>query len=277
MSGPKYLTVPEELIEHADAAAGYFRTYGYSVAIERQQIGFPYTPALVCRRQQTTLVVEMDSRIDLDRLEEWARYGHSCARDTRVAVVVDASASISAEAEGLLRERGIGLYVSASAGVNERIAPQDLAVNVQLPALASQKARIRKLLGSVYEQFDRSNWREGFEEACQVVESEARRYLKDGVKRKRIVVTDRIGRVRKLDAAAIERMTMGQLARAFQNIQRQNHTVAVVADVLGRLNKDRVGVVHHKAKRGTEIRLRRNVGQHMWAILAALKALLDIK
>ena len=69
-------------------------------------------------------------------------------------------------------------------------------------------------------------------------------------------------------------MTMGQLADTFANIQNQNQADSLIGQTLKKLNRDRVGVVHHKGKARTETRLRTNVGQHMWAIVAALRRLL---
>ena len=66
-------------------------------------------------------------------------------------------------------------------------------------------------------------------------------------------------------------MTMGELARTFANIQNQNQTDSLIGKTLQRVNTDRVGVVHHKSKARTEKRLRTNVGQHMWAIVAAMR------
>lgn len=71
-------------------------------------------------------------------------------------------------------------------------------------------------------------------------------------------------------------MTLGQLAVAFGEIQNQNYTDSAVGKVLALLNRDRVGVAHHKRKATTEARLRRNVGKHMWNVAAALKELLGV-
>jgi len=76
-----------------------------------------------------------------------------------------------------------------------------------------------------------------------------------------------------LAASQINKMTMGQLVHAFGLIQAQNHADSTIHKVLAILNKDRIGVVHHKKKAWTEKRLRTNVGQHMWKIVAALKLL----
>lgn len=66
-------------------------------------------------------------------------------------------------------------------------------------------------------------------------------------------------------------MTMGTLAKNFAAIQTQNHVDSRIAQALMTINRDRVGVVHHKSRATTERRLRVNVGGHMWAIIAALR------
>ena len=72
----------------------------------------------------------------------------------------------------------------------------------------------------------------------------------------------------------IDRMTLGQLAKAFGEIQNQNYSDATIGKVLQLTNKDRVGVAHHKRTAATETRLRRNVPKHMWNVVAAMKELL---
>jgi hypothetical protein len=136
---------------------------------------------------------------------------------------------------------------------------------------------MRKALGPVYEQFDRSHWREGFEEACQAVEVLSRTHINDGIAAGRIVLITKEGSIRTLTPQKIDKLTLGQLAEAFAQIQNQNYSDVTIGKVLTRLNKDRVGVVHHKAKAATEARLRKNVGQHRWSVVTVLRELLGAK
>ncbi len=124
------------------------------------------------------------------------------------------------------------------------------------------------MLGPAYEQFARSQWREGFEEACQAFEVEARRYLKAGMRSGRVVIPNRRGTTATAD---VDRLTMGQLADAFSRIQHQNYADAIIGQTLKAVNRDRVGVVHKKVLKRTENRLRGNVGRHMWSLIEALK------
>jgi hypothetical protein len=74
---------------------------------------------------------------------------------------------------------------------------------------------LRKALGPVYEQFDRSHWREDFEEACQAVEVLSRKYINDGIAAGRIVLITKAGNIRTLTPQKIDKLTLGQLAEAF--------------------------------------------------------------
>lgn len=272
-----YVTVAVDLIEHADAVGDHLEAHGYRVKPEHTEIGFPYTPTLHCKRGNTTIIVEVDARIRMDLLLQWARYARSCDRDTRIALVLANDAHRAPEDEAKLRELGVGLYISDGQAAAEAIAARDLAVNVELPDITQLDSRMQRLLGPVYEKFSRSEWREGFEEACQVLEVQARRYLREGMRSGRLRLVTVTGRPSKVTIDRIDRMTIGALGNTFALIQTPNYADGVIQTVLSQINKDRVGVVHHKQRAATERRLRRNVGHHMWAVIAALKELLKIK
>jgi hypothetical protein len=264
-----YRTVAVELVEYADVAADHFDTGGYKVYVERDEVGFPYTPTFVLKRRPTTLILEVSNKIQMDRLKDWVRYGKSCGSDTRIALCLPHTVN-PAEDVAKLRDQKIGLYLSSKDSVVEHLAPADLAFNVELPDRTALPPKVRELLGSAYDQFGRTQWREGFEDACYVLEAEARSYLKKWSKTGRIKIL-RKGVPITLLPRQIDRMTMGQLVVAFRRIQAQNHADSTVYKVLATLNKDRIGVVHHKKRARTEKSLRTNVGQHMWKIVAALK------
>ena len=268
-----YKTVADELLGYADVIGDDFEVRGFRVRVERAELGFPYTPTFVCKRGATTIIVELDGQLQLVRLEAWLRYCRSCGRDTRLAICLPSPVNLAAEQIEVLHQKGIGLYSVLANALVEQHAPVDLALNVQLPELISLPAPIRQLLGAAYEQFARSQWREGFEEACQVLETQARRYLKRWSRTGRVKILRKTGPA-SLSNHQIDAMTMGQLARTFANIQAQTHADKVIEEALAKINKDRIGVVHHKSKATTEKRLRSNVGQHMWIIVAALKELI---
>src|SRR6266540_6339322 len=125
-----YVTVAVDLIEHADAAGDHLEAHGYRVKPEHIEIGFPYTPTLHCKRGNTTVIVEVDGRIRMEVLVQWARYARSCDRDTRIALVLPNHVHRDPEDEAKLRELGVGLYISDGRAAAEAIAARDLAVNV---------------------------------------------------------------------------------------------------------------------------------------------------
>lgn len=266
-----FRTVAEELLEAAETAADYYSNHGYSVRVEKSELGFPYTPTMVCKRQRTTLIVEVDAHIRLDRLRDWVSFGKSTGKDTRLVLVLPNDSLADIVAEDNLRKMGIGLQVAQAGRCVERLAGRDLALGVELPELASLPFKLRQLLGPAYEQFDRAQWREGFEEACQAFEAEARRYLKAGLRSRRVVITSKKGLPP--SASDVDRMTMGKLADTFARNTKPNRADAIIGQTLKVVNKDRVGVVHHKTRQRTESRLRTNVGRHMWSLIAAMKEL----
>jgi hypothetical protein len=274
MAPHRYQTVADELLEYAEVIATHFQNLGFKVYRERAQVGFPYTPTHLCKRGKiTTMVIELGSEIKLKRMEDWVRFGKSSGTEMRVGLCLPSTVNVTPDALESLRERGIGLYAAYSNRLVERIAPADLGLNLALPELGDFSAGIRELLGPAYEQFGRAQWRDGFEGACQALEDEARRYLKRWSHTGRIKILRKKGAVT-LSDREINRLTMGGLAAAFAAIQAQNHADSVIAHALTRINKDRIGVVHFRARTATERRLRVNVGQHMWVILAALKEML---
>ena len=265
-----YKTVSEKLVEFAEEALAHFRTRGYVVARERRELGFPYTPTLVCRRQHTRIIVELFEKILIERIDQWVAYARSSNRDIRIAICLPPTAGMTQEDEKSMRAKKVGVYVATGTGLVERIPPEDLGLTLQLPPLATLPRKIQMALGPAYEQYERTQWRECFEEACKSFENEVRNYLLSGSTAGRIVVATRKG-PKALTRRQINKMTLGQMANVFSQIQYQSHTDRVVEETLRRINRDRVNVVHHKTKKRTESRLRANVGQHLWAIVAAMK------
>lgn len=273
MPGRIYVTVADELVEHADAAVGHFQGLGYTVKIEYSDVSFPNAPTLHLHRQTTNIAVEVDSTIRIDKLEEWTRYCKSCTKDMRIALVVPANPGRKPHDEDRLRELGVGLFVSKETGLVEVIPAKDLAVNVELPDRNGLPRKLRRPLGPVYELFDRSEWRDGFECACQALEQEARSYLRSRIERGTMSLVTPKGTVRKVTGEKVEKMTLGNLAIAFTEIQNKSQNEQRIGEVLTQINRDRIGVVHRRGKALPEARLRKNVGKHMWSVVTALKLL----
>jgi hypothetical protein len=269
----EFQTIPSDLVEAAQATVREFRGRGYRIRAEPRELRYPFTPTMVCQRDHTTVIVEVDSAPPEKRLRDWRAFCRSCDRDTRIALVLPPTVALSPSELARLREDGIGVYSATGASsLTESAPPQDLALNLALPELSAQSAVVRKLLGAAYDQFERSQWREGFGEACQVLESEARRYLVRHFKSTRIRIL-RNGRPQTLTRKQVESMTLGQIKDTFERIISPSQTDSQIAQALKSLNPDRIAEAHLKNKAATERRLRKNVGQHMWVVMNLLRLL----
>lgn len=278
MAKPDFVTLADALIGAAEAAEKHFETVGYTVVREPDVLDYPYTPTLRCKRHRTTIIIEIDDAIRLERVREWTSFGRSSNSDFRVAVATPHDKDRQLEAEKAARELGAGIYqVGGAQAAVELHMPHDLSLNVSLPDLGNMPRRVKRALGPMYEQIGRSQWREGFETGCQAFEDECRRYLKKGIDGGRIVVLDKAGRRRHLTEKAVDRLTMGQLAIAFANIQTPNHADTAVAKILAKVTPRRNAVVHKKITRATETRLRKNVGKDVWLLFAGIKTIHKIK
>jgi hypothetical protein len=271
MAALDFVTVPDELLGVAAAAMSWLKSLGYAVTPERHETGYPFTPTLYGKKQATTVFIEVDGDVALERVREWAAYGCSRQSDTRVWWAIPGSAKRTGEQDLRLNELGIGLLLVKDGKATVIIPGKDLALNVKLPEIERLPRRVQRALGPAYEHFDRGEWRECFQEACLVLEQEARKYLWKGVRAGRIVIASAKGEQEKLTKEKIDRFTMGELADRFERIVQQAHTDRVVGDALKQVNPNRVGVVHHKHKAAPEAKLRRDVGSQMWLIIGALK------
>lgn len=273
MGSWKFLTVPDELLGVAADVADHLEARGYRVVPERSDIGYPVTPTLYAKRGYTTAFVEVDATVRIDRLTEWAAYGRSRTRDTRVWVALSADAPRSRGEDVALKRLGVGVFVVESGTVNEMLPSQDLALNLALPDMSAAPRPVRELLGRAYEHFDRAEWREAFNDACLALETSARRHLWSGITSGRITLVSPAGRPLSRTKAQIDGLTMGQLANEFGMIQPQSRADRVIEDALRRVNPDRVPATHHKLTAAAETRLRRNVGRQMWLIYGALRVM----
>jgi hypothetical protein len=268
---PQFLTLPKELVPTAERLVRDFRARGYRVHLEPYELGYPYAPALVVSRSHESIIVEVSGYIEHKRVHDWVRFGRSCSEDTRFAIGVNTEASVSTKDEQVVREAGAGLFVVSNAAVVERVAPLDLALHLALPELTQQPLKVKTLLGPSYDQIARGEWRDGFGDACQVLEVEARKYLQRGIRSGRITFRNPGGSPHLVTVADVHALTMGQLVTKFDRIAVPNRTDSQIYGALSRLNPDRVAVTHHRSSRRAETRLRSNVGRHMWMLPEALK------
>lgn len=263
---PTFLTVADDLVPCAYAAHDYLVGLGYRVKVEKADASAPFTTTMTATRMSTTMHVDVCGTIDLDRIKDWVAYGKSTGRDTRLVLCMPVEAVTSTAQEDALRKLGVGMF-RCGADVTETISPNDLAFNVELPALPPN---LREALGLAYEKKQRGEWRECFEEACNALEEEARRYLKHWSKSGRIKVM-RKGKPVQLTASEINGLSIGGLANWFAVIVSPTSLDTAIQQVLSAVNDDRVERTHRRRAKRTETRLRQNVGRHMWHIFNVMK------
>lgn len=272
MEAADFVSAPEELLSAAIAYGEMLQDQGYKVTIEPFELEFPRSPFLLAKRRHTRIILEVQSALDLPTIREWVRYGKGCPRDTRFLVGLALGSEVVQADLAELKSLGVGLLMDGDDGPFELLAPKDLALNLELPDVP---VGLRRLLGNAYDQFDRGQWREGFEDACQVLEQEARTYLKMHLSRGRIVLQPRRGTPK--TAAQISKMTIGDLAATYTTIHTPNVADSRIGQALERLNGDRITVAHYKGKDAArEAKLRRNVARHMFVVVQALRQIKGI-
>jgi hypothetical protein len=267
----KFSFLPDTLLEDANCVADHWEEHGFAVKQDKTLMAAPSVPTLHAKRHKTELIGLVSIDVEKDRLKDWCAYAKSTGRDFRVVAICPRKTKINARDLDFMRHEGIGLLRNNHGIIIEEIAPRDLGLVVGLPSLRSLPPTARKHLGSAYEQFERSHWREGFEDACQSLENLSRDYLLEEIAKGRVTQFITKKSTTKASVAKVKKMTLGQLAHAFTQIPNQNRTDAQLAQILPKINKDRIGVVHHKHKAKTEARLRKNVGMHMWSIIGGIK------
>lgn len=264
-----FVTVPHELLHVAETVGDWLEVHGYTLDIEPNELAYPYRPTMRCTRQTTTMFVEVDSEIRLERAQEWASFAKSQPSDTRVAIIVPSLGADSPAVIAALNKENIGLY-TCSPDCQEIIAPMDQTVNIGIPSLAKQRRPVQKLLGQAYEKIRRKEWQDGFDDVCQVFEQEARKHLIRGIKSGRVVISRKTGF---LTAAEVRTMPMGALAVEFRRIPSPTQVDRVVGETLARVNYDRITVAHHRNDGRRVARLRRDWMGHMWVLVRAIEML----
>jgi hypothetical protein len=274
VSKPDFVTLAEDLVGPAEAIERYFEDKGFKVTREPSALAYPYTPTLRCKRGRTTIVLEVDGAIRVERVQEWIRYGCSLSSDFRVAAVTPASVPRNLTIEDALRAEKAGIYLVAK-NVTEICISHDLSLNMSLPELSALPPKVRAVLGPMYEQYEHSHWREAFESGCQAFEVACRAYLKAGLASGRIVVLTDTGKERKVTDSTLNKMSLGVLAIAFANIQSPNHSDIALASILAKINPNRILAAHHKNTAAAERKLRKYVGQDVWLFIAGLRKIFE--
>lgn len=264
-------TVGTDLEGAATSAIGYFRGRGYAVRAEPYEFDYPMTPTIRCTRGRAKLFVDVTADFRESTVDAWIAYAKTRDHETSLALLVRTPPGLTMEEVAALRAKKVGLYSYGDGQITELVPPADLAVNISLPSLSQLQAADRKKLQPCFDKIDRGEWIDGFRDACQVLENKARELLKDGVRRSRISFVSEKGKSRNYTIARIGKMTQGQLAHAYGEIQNPTQLDIVLERALMRVNGARVKAVHktHTAKNDAKIRVQ--VGQHLWTIVSAFK------
>lgn len=275
---PQFLTVPSELLEHADAAYQHARSLGYSVKVEHYELGYPNQPTLTCTISSTTLILDVQRKIDVKKLEPWIGYCSSRGADTRFSIVIPDTATIASNDLIWCQTHGVGILIGSISGLHEQAQPRDLALNISLPPKNTLPTKLRRMLHNVYQKVGRGDWQDGFSDACQLLEAKAKAHLKRGIRRELrtpstgiIVLDKKTGNPMTLTPKTVDRMMLGELKICFRQIKAPTQDEILIERGLSTINTDRNQHTHNRHKRAVAKSLRKSVPKHMWTIISALK------
>lgn len=282
MPSRTFQTLSDGLQDLANVAADHFETYNFKVKVEAVDNDrlYPSTPALIGLRSPRTIIVEVDSVVRMAKLDAWLCYARTRKRDTRIILVLPAGTTLSAADDVRLKKLGIGVYMGSDTpgdGLIQRFDARDATIDVQLPELKMLPPKLRKLLAPVYEKRDRGDWIDCFQDACEIVENEARSYFVKRMQSGAIKVITATGKDVTPTLADAQRATLGKLADYFPMIQSAKQDEVWIGQQLKKINKDRIEVTHRKQNPATESRLRKNIQSHMWTIYKALEILVKYR
>ena len=267
MAAGSYRTLSESSLAAAADAEQHFADLGYVIRREPNELGFPFTPAFVAVRKPTRVVVEVVSEIDADRVDEWKCYCNACETDTQLMFVT--TKAVSENTMALLAKRKIGLISFANNTRIHLLDASDIAFQITVPVLAGLSKPLRVELGPAYENFDKGNWREGFEDACIALENRVRPYLWAAIQSTRLTIYSKKGKPANPTRASVFKMTLGQLAHTLRNAAPVNHLDSFIADLITKINSERIKVAHKKYK--AEKTLRQKVPLHTVSIISCMK------
>jgi len=274
MAGPDFKTIPDELIHVALDVYEHFQNDGHEVSVEVNEIGFPSTPAMICRRNHTTAIIEVASQIDWVRFRRWVNFAKSMTTDTRFCIALRSKSGVDPEAMQFSVETLTGLLIHDDDVLTVVREPADLAVHAVLPDLKDLKKSVRPILAGAFKKFNGGDWRDGLFEAYAEVEQRARDYLVDNVDNGRSVVevSSKSG-TKILTGADIDKMTLGKLKDTFNFIKFPTHKDARIGQTLALINRTRIGLAHKRSKVEVETEVRAHVGHHIHAVITCLEDL----
>lgn len=272
-SPPTFVTVPAELQPVAHACYTRLAQDRMSPRCEHVEEHFPESATLYAKRRGEQHFYLIDRRVKDDRVNLWASFGRSCTSATFVVFCFPTSAKFSGDLVSRVRRLGVGLTVVDAAGnLTEIVSAADLSLNVTLPPLSRQAGAVRPELSKIHDAITNGDWKKGFEDACKLTETTARRYLVRQVQRAGPVQVITKGKPKSLTVKAVGRMTLGQLAHAFCNMMAPKLIDSLLCAGLRGINPDRISAAHGLLRGKKEKRLRDNIGRHMWTIHNLLRA-----
>lgn len=269
-----FKTVPDELLHVAIAAVDHFEQGGYTVSIERRDLGYPFVPTFVAEMGHETHIVDVLSKADPQRIERWIRYAQSQAKDTRLQLVVHAVPALDQKSLELAVSKRLGLFHHNDSTLVEIRQPADLAVHVVLPDIKDLPRSLRPLLASPFKKIRDGDWRDGLEGAYKEVEQIAREYLVDGLSRG--VIQAFIGKGKKRHEVTVseaKKLTLGGLGLAFQGIVKKNQKDSLIEATIAMILESRNDLAHKRKDKAAEEKLRGQIGPNVYAVISCLEAL----
>jgi hypothetical protein len=275
MKADDFASVPEELIGHVLHYASFLEKRAIALEVEPFDVAYPRVPHLRGVRGTTTTFFEIAAKIDVTLAAEWAKFGHMADTDTRFVIAIPGDfGSPPPEEIAALTDLGIGLDMVLPSKVVTLTPAHDLAIGIEVPALPDQ---LVAPLAEAYELFEQGYWKKGFEDACIVLQREARDLLLSILPLSRVSFQDQNGNPiahtsEKVGERRVERMTLGQLGLAYKQLVSPNQQESRVGECLVRVNDDRVTVAHFaddSPERAAA--LRRRVGKNVMTVVNGLK------
>lgn len=274
MTSPSFLTISDDLIHVANDAFAHFTDSGFNLEIEPTDLGFPTTPALVCRRGHERVVVEIISGFDKTRLKRWVDYCKSQTEDSRFCVIAFRPSDVENKLIEFCSTHSVGLIVHDNEKLMPMRAPVDLAVHAALPELSDLKASVRPILAPAYQKFADGDWRDGLYAAYSEVEEMARENLIAEIDSGKSIYRTYRGKQVEVTSKEAGKMTLGQLAIAYGNISKPTHKDARIHQTLSLINETRVGLAHKRKKAEVEKKVRTEAGMHIHAVTNCLEELM---
>ncbi len=275
MAAPKYIALQPSLWSCAEIVRKHFTSKGYTALVEGRLNGAPYSPTFRFVRKPEVLLIEVVEKITTREKNSIADWNNFCklerSQPTYFVFGVCDATSLTNLDEELASSCGVGILVTDSNSIRNKVAPKDVSISAQLPKLGLMPTKVRRLLGKAYDHFDKSEFQLSYESACREFEKESRNYLKRHQRSGRIVFQSSGKPPRKYTNSAIEKLTMGQLLGVFETIQMPNYSDKRVIHGLRQIVALRNLLIHHSNKLQAQKALRENFEKLLWAIIDASK------